>query len=83
MKSHFQKNGESTFEALISMFPLLRTIQIWCLVFESHEDDRVYSEQTIQTPKIEYLAITSGYDWMVNGPSITCRSKCLAWKILR
>jgi hypothetical protein len=59
----FPKNGESTFEALISMSPLLRIIQIWWPVFEGHKDGHVYSEWTIQAPKVEYLVIRSGYDY--------------------
>jgi hypothetical protein len=37
----FPKNGESTFESLISMSPLLRIILIWWPVFECHEYGQV------------------------------------------
>ena len=41
----FPKNGERTFEALISMSPSLKTLEIMSPMFESH-DDLVYSEWT-------------------------------------
>jgi hypothetical protein len=69
----FPKNGERTFEALIAMSPLLKTLRIMFPMFEGHEDGHIYSEWTIRVPKVEYLDIRSQYDYgwqIIDLPSI-------------
>ncbi|KAK3164585.1 hypothetical protein QOZ80_1AG0021460 [Eleusine coracana subsp. coracana] len=59
----FPKNGERTFEALITMSPSLKILSIHYPMFEGHENSHVYSEWVIHAPKVEELVIRSGDDF--------------------